>query len=648
MKIKLGLRQTMVAMVLIPLIGATAFAIYQVRQLSAKATELKRVADLIDIAVDVGRFNILMGMEYTDTWNMYLRDDAGATYREHIKESEEVVGRIHQKLQRIDRSAYNENFFTNLDRALKLYEQVPDYRTYFLQRKPTDDREARTLNQSFYQTVQAPLGAVSRSLVAESDDLGIRHRIQTLIWAIDLHNNATTESGMYCWAHELGQFRTLANASAPEFATFMRRTLEQKLLDESPEGLRPHFREVFSHPVYVNSDAMVRRFAQPDTLEKRHFDPADLPVWRDLSESKRYALLVELQPFVLNELQTFANNYVAEVKRERILMLALLAGVLLASIAVAWVMGRSLFRVVTAAIVSLRHGVQKMHGVSIETAHSGARLAEVVSEQAAALEETASSLEELTATNRQNSESAQAVSDRMKETDALVHRATRSMEQLVQAVQQIANTSDRTKHIASTIDEIAFQTNLLALNASVEAARAGDAGAGFAVVAEEVRQLAMRAAEQSASIARLIEGAHSLTAEGVQLSQKVDSIFKQVEAQARTATTCMTEIHSSTGELVRGIDEINSATQELDGQTQRNAAIAQENAATAAFITQEAAKLGDSIVLLEDLIDQGTHLEVASETPEPEPAVADPVPAKIPARNAAPAMPDVTTVGHLD
>src|SRR6188768_3663966 len=302
-KRSLGLRDSMLIMVFVPLIGATIFAVQQVRQLTSKAAELGRMADVIALAVDVGRLNILMGMEYTDTWNMYLSAGGASAYQQHIKESDEVVTQIRGKLSRLDRSAYNENLTGNLDRALELYGQLGGLRTYFLGVKPGDDREARKFNQSEYNTIQTPLGAAVRSLVGESNDLAIRQRIQALIWAIDLHNNATTESGIYCWGHELGQYKTLANSAAAEFATHMRRQLEKRLLTQAPAALQPHFREVFSDPVYAESDQMVRKFVQEESFTKRKFDPAALPSWRELSEAKRYRLLVELQPYVLNELQ---------------------------------------------------------------------------------------------------------------------------------------------------------------------------------------------------------------------------------------------------------------------------------------------------------------------------------------------------------
>jgi len=621
----------MLLLVLAPLLGATLIAIYQVRQLSGKASELTRISDLIAIATDVARFEILMGLEYNSSWAQYIDANNSPKYQAYIDESEALVAKIRANLPSAKASVRNQAFTTHIEEALKLYEGVPAVRTYFLARRPGDDREARAVNNSVYTALATPLGNTIRALVNESAELPIRLRIQTLIWCADLKNNATTETGMYCWGHELGSFRSLDNIANAELATTMRRRVERHLLAATVPELRPYFEKIFSDPIYLEADRMVRKFSQENSTRKHVFDPAELPVWRELTEVKRYNLLAGMQPHVLAELQSFARDYIERVHRERRWTIGLLAGVLCLSGVVVWLLGRAVFNTVARAVLSLKQSVSTMLQVTTESTDAAKRLAGVVAQQAAALEETAASLEELATTNRQNSENARAIAGRMRETDTLVQRATESMHHLVAAVQQIAATSGQTKHIASTIDEISFQTNLLALNASIEAARAGEAGAGFAVVAEEVRQMAMRAAAESASIAKLIEGAHQLTGEGVVLSEKVNAIFQQVEAQARTATGCMTGIQSSTEELVRGIEEINSATRNLDAQTQQTAAIAQENASTAEFIDAQTAALSSGIAILESLValDQTAPL-AESAAPAPAPASVPPIPPREP------------------
>src|SRR5262249_12105503 len=126
-------------------------------------------------------------------------------------------------------------------------------------------------------------------------------------------------------------------------------------------------------------------------------------------------------------------------------------------------------------------------------------------EQAASVEETSASLEEIAGMTRQNAEHAANVEDLARRTQDTTKRGGEAMTRMEAAIQSIKEGSDKTAKIIKTIDEIAFQTNLLALNAAVEAARAGDAGRGFAVVAEEVRSLAIRSAEAAKDTSSLID-----------------------------------------------------------------------------------------------------------------------------------------------
>ncbi|MCU0583737.1 MAG: methyl-accepting chemotaxis protein, partial [Syntrophales bacterium] len=138
------------------------------------------------------------------------------------------------------------------------------------------------------------------------------------------------------------------------------------------------------------------------------------------------------------------------------------------------------------------------------------------------------------------------------------------MTELTQSMEDISKASDETSKIIKTIDEIAFQTNLLALNAAVEAARAGEAGAGFAVVANEVRNLAMRAAEAAKNTSVLIEGTVKKVREGSELVERTGGAFAEVSRSAAKVADLVAEIAAASSEQAQGIDQINKAVAEMD------------------------------------------------------------------------------------
>lgn len=190
--------------------------------------------------------------------------------------------------------------------------------------------------------------------------------------------------------------------------------------------------------------------------------------------------------------------------------------------------------------------------------------------QVASLEETASSLEEISAMTRNNADNCYQANSLMGETITVIRNAAGSMKDLTTSMQQISAASEQTQKIVKTIDEISFQTNLLALNAAVEAARAGEAGAGFAVVADEVRNLAKRAAVASKDTAELIANTVQKINAGADLVQKTGIGFEQVNNGSAKVGELLAEISKGSNEQAQGIQQINMTMSEIDRVTQDN------------------------------------------------------------------------------
>ncbi len=334
--------------------------------------------------------------------------------------------------------------------------------------------------------------------------------------------------------------------------------------------------------------------------------------WKNGNEPLRtkIALLSYFAPWDwMIGVSTYEDEFLASVREmdraaaNSMIRSVVVAGVfaLGACLAVAIVI-RRVVRKVEALSTELRTGAHETGNAASDVSRSSEELASGANEQASAIEETTATINELTAQTHANSESANTARDLIHETGSLVDEADTKMHALNVSMKEIARVSLETQKIVKTIDEIAFQTNILALNAAVEAARAGEAGAGFAVVANEVRSLAQRAAEAARNTNQLIGDSTSRISSGCDMADKVKDAFGLVREKTTRVTELISQIAEASADQQTGHDQIERAIDEMNSVVQRNAAAAEESAAASEELFAQSEQLLASVNELNHII----------------------------------------------
>lgn len=244
------------------------------------------------------------------------------------------------------------------------------------------------------------------------------------------------------------------------------------------------------------------------------------------------------------------------------------------------------------SLIGIAHDVQASVRTTTLTAQTldldNRNLATRTEDQAAALQETAASVEQLTATVRQNADHAMLANQLSDNSMQIARRGGEVVNAVVHSMGRIHESSKQIGDIVALIESIAFQTNILALNASVEAARAGEHGKGFAVVASEVRKLAERSKLAADEIAKISSNSLAVT-------EASERILVELAPEIMRTAELVQEIAASSSEQSAGVDQVNNALNDLNNIIQENAAASEELATSAEELAGQAEQLKSMI-----------------------------------------------------
>ncbi|MFA6010652.1 MAG: methyl-accepting chemotaxis protein [Desulfobacteraceae bacterium] len=432
----------------------------------------------------------------------------------------------------------------------------------------------------------------------------IRHRVDDVVQSFKVRQEIAVLIGKLAAVNgETHQLIVWASSGYPEEKRIKLESSIRSLLKDMEQTITPEVRyEILAGPYKQYEEWILK------TIDMAVIDASAASMFAGSVDESFHLINSEMRK--MDELAATASstNYDAAMANHTLIVrssqfIGVAAMVLF--VILAFFIIRSIIRAIGGVADGLADGARKVSLASNAVSTRSQQLAEVAAEQASAIDQTTASLEQALSMIARNASSAVKADNIMKETGSVVHQAASSMETLTRSMAEITSASQETQKIVKTIDEIAFQTNLLALNAAVEAARAGESGAGFAVVAGEVRHLAMRAAEAARNTADLIDGTVRKVKDGAGMVNLTSAAFGMVSASVESAVGLVDEIARSTKEQDQGIEHIKNSLSELDKATQQNATHAEQTASAAEDLNAQAVKMDSFATELREFVGGG-------------------------------------------